>query len=225
VPGDDSALISRLLVLACAIGLTGCSSQPDWMYQQYFQLVRQSVAGSFGSHHVTREEAAAIPYASLGYRVDGSPQSLLVLASDVGGEELWTAKTRVVILTRDGRIVRTVGLAHDLSAVAAQGALSAPSSALKGPFSSVRLADFPDLAAYGTELKCAASTAGPETVSILGSAIRTIRVDESCRNAALGWSFVDNYWIDPHNSLVWRSRQHIHPKGETVEIEMLRPPG
>jgi hypothetical protein len=157
--------------------------------------------------------------------VDGSAQRLLVLASDVSGNLLWTAKSRVVILTRDGRIVRTVGLPHDLSAVTERGVQPPLSNALRGSFSSLRLADFPDIGAYGVPLNCTALVTGPETISILGNAIGTIRINEACRNLSLGWSFVDTYWIDPHSGLVWRSLQHIHPKDETIETEILRPPG
>ena len=53
----------------------------------------------------------------------------------------------------------------------------------------------------------------------------TRKVDESCRSDALDWTFTDSYWIDPQSTLVWRSIQHVGPKGEKIEIETLRPPG
>ncbi len=60
---------------------------------------------------------------------------------------------------------------------------------------------------------------------ILGQAIATNRVDESCRSEKPDWSFVDSFWVDTDNGLVWRSSQHINPKGGTIEIEIFRPPG
>ena len=69
------------------------------------------MAASFGNGRVTRDQAAAIPYASMGYRLDDGIRALLVLATDANGEQLWTSAAHVVIVTRDGRIVRTVGLA------------------------------------------------------------------------------------------------------------------
>ena len=219
---------ARAFVLAgAALALGACSSSRDQLYKQYFQVVKQSFAASFGSQRVSREEAAAIPYASMGYRVDGGPQYLLVLGSDAGGDLLWTAKSQVVIVTRDGRIVRTVGLPHDISAVTPQAGqlLSAPGDALRGAVPGTRVADFPDLPAYGVTLTCSAAAAGPQTISILGNAIHTVRVLESCHSAQLRWSFVDSYWIEPQSGLVWRSLQHLHPGGETIEIKTLRPPG
>ena len=32
-------------------------------------------------------------------------------------------------------------------------------------------------------------------------------------------------WIDPQTGFVWRSRQTIHPRGDTLETEIFRPPG
>lgn len=196
------------------------------MYEQYVEIARQNIAASLGHQRVSREEAAAIPYASLGYRVDGGGQSLLVLATDSNGEQLWTARSRVVISMRDGRVMRTLGLPRDIVAVTARSARSLPPpiQALAGRVTSERLADFPDISAYNVPIVCAAAPVGPQTITILGNAMPLTRVDETCRSARLRWSFTDNYWIAADSGTVWRSRQHIHPKGETIEIELLRPP-
>jgi Group 4 capsule polysaccharide lipoprotein gfcB, YjbF len=206
--------------------LPGCSSSRDSLYRQYFQVVRQSFRQSFGAEKVSRQEAAAIAYASMGIRIDGGSQNLLVLASDTGGDLLWTARSKVVILTHDGRILRSVGLAHDVTAVTPGSgqALPTPAAALRGRVSSERFADFPDISAYGVALRCITSSSGAETVAILGSVMRLVRVNESCRSTSPAWTFMDSYWVNPDSGLVWRSLQHIHPGGETVETEILRPP-
>jgi Group 4 capsule polysaccharide lipoprotein gfcB, YjbF len=209
------------------LALSACSSSSDSIYKQYFQVVRKSFRQGFGGEKVSRGEVAAIPYASMGYRIDGGSQNLLVLASDTGGDLLWTARSKVVLLTHDGRILRSVGLAHDVTALTPKSgqALPAPAAALRGMVSSERFADFPDISAYGVALRCIASSSGAETVTILGNAMRLTRINEACRSATPSWSFVDNYWIEPDSGVVWRTRQHIHPGGEMVETEILRPPG
>jgi hypothetical protein len=218
--------LSIAALLGVLLPLGGCSSQKGWMYEQYAQIARQSIAASLGHQRISREEAATIPYASIGYRVDDGGQSLLVLATDSNGEQLWTSKSRVVISTRDGRITRTLGLPRDIVAVTARSArsLPPPSEALAGRITSERMADFPDISAYSVPIRCTAAPVGSQTITILGNAMSVIRIDESCRSARLRWSFTDSYWIAMDNGLIWRSRQHIHPKGETVEIELFRPP-
>jgi hypothetical protein len=215
------------VIAAILLALPACSSSRDSLYKQYFQVVRQSWRQGFGGERVSRQDAAAIAFASMGYRIDGGSQNLLVLASDSNGDLLWTARSKVVILTHDGRIVRSVGLAHDIGGVTPNGSqsLPPPAAALRGHIASQRFADFPDIAAYGVPLNCIAASSGTETITILGNAMTLARVNESCRSAERRWSFVDSYWIDSDSGLVWRSLQHIHPGGEAVETEILRPPG
>jgi hypothetical protein len=203
----------------------GCSSEQS-VWRQYFQLIRQGVSGGFGSSTVSRDQAASIPYASLGYRVDGGGQALLVLATDTNGEQLWTAASHVVLLTRDGRILRSVGLPHNRTMMPQAGAvLPSLHDALKAPVRSTRLVDWPDLGTYSVPLSCLATARGSQLISILGTNLVTTRVDETCQSANPRWSFTDNYWLDADTGFVWRSTQHLHPAGSTVQIDILRPPG
>jgi len=189
--------------------------------------MRQSWRASVGKIRVTREQAAAIPYASLGYTLDGGNQGLLVLATDSGGDLLWTSAAHIVIVTREGRIVRTVGLGHDLSGVTSRDekGLPPPAAAVQAPFASTRLEDFPEQGLYGVRLSCRAKLAGRQSVKILGQVIATLRVDEACSSRNPDWSFTDNFWVDKDSGFVWRARQHVQPQGALVETEIFRPPG
>lgn len=214
---------------ALALAAAACSSgnSGNTNYAQFFQLVRQSLSAGFGKARITREQAAAIPYASLGYTLDGGHQGLLVLATDSGGDLLWTSAAHVVIVTREGRIVRTVGLGKDLSSLTPldQSGLPPVAAAVRAPFSSTRLEDFPDLGLYGVRISCRATLAGRQNIKILGQLIATLRVDEACTSRNPDWSFTDSFWVDKDSGFVWRSRQHVHPKGMLVETEIFRPPG
>lgn len=220
--------LSALAGLSLALLAAGCSSgqSGNSNYSQLWQLARQSLTASMGKARVTREQAAAIPYASMGVIQEGANQFLLVLGTDSGGEQLWTSAAKVVIVTRDGRIVRTLGLDHDLSGVTARGGTApSPAQAIQGPFATTRLEDFPELGMYGVIVSCNARAAGRQTIKILGQAIATMRVDESCRSRKPEWAFTDNFWVDLDNGQVWRSRQHVHPKAGFIETEIFRPPG
>jgi hypothetical protein len=220
---------SALAGAALALLAAGCSSgrSDNTNYSQFYQLLQQSLKASFGKVRVTREQAATIPYASMGYSQNGGNENILILATDYGGVQLWTSPLKVVIVTRDGRIVRTLGLEHDLSGLTTRGNGTAPTptAALQAPFASTRLEDFPELDMYGVIVSCRARAAGRQTIKILGQLIGTIRVDETCRSQKPEWSFVDSYWVDTDNGRVWRTRQHVHPKGEIIETEIFRPPG
>ena len=74
-------------------------------------------------------------------------------------------------------------------------------------------------------ITCRLSAKGQETIAILGQNIATTRVDEDCISSSPRWRFRNSYWLDTASKFVWRSLQHIHPKGDTLEIEIFRPPG
>jgi len=213
-------------VIAVAVMLAGCSSTGTSDYSEFYRALRQSVAASFGNGRVTKEQAAAIPNASMGYRLNGASEQLVVLATDANGEQLWTSKARTVIVTRGGRITRTVGLPHDKTGMSPKtGELPAVAAALNASVTYTRLEDFPDIPAYGVALTCTLSKKGVETVVILGRGIPTIRIDETCRTADQKWSFTDRFWLDPDGTMAWRSLQHLAPEGTVIETEILRPPG
>jgi hypothetical protein len=229
VKGRGARWAARIACCVIALAGAGCSSggSVNSNYAQFYQILRQSVTASFGEMRVSRQEAAAIPYASLGYTVGGGNQGLLVLATDSGGDLLWTSAARVVIVTRDGRIVRTVGLGRDVSGVTSRDekGLPPPAAAAHASFASTRLEDFPDMGLYGVGLSCRARLAGRQSIKILGQAIATLRIDETCSSRNPDWSFTDSFWVDKDTDFVWRSRQHVHPKGTPLEIEIFRPPG
>jgi hypothetical protein len=214
------------VVAGSVLLLAGCASGDQISpWGEYYQVLRQSFSGSFGSKAVTRDRAAAVPYASLGYRLNGGPESMIVLATDNGGEELWTSSAHIVIVTQDGSVKRTVGLPHDLGqwTPARGSSLLPPVAALTSPQTVTLLADFPDRGSYSSAVTCHLAAAGPETVTILGRAIATTRVNEDCDAPQLKWQFRNSYWLDGDH-FVWRSVQHIHPSGDTLDIEIFRPP-
>jgi hypothetical protein len=132
----------------------------------------------------------------------------------------------VVLVTRDGRLTRTVGLPDNVASVTPSlgVAITSPGQVLKSAFTSIRSADFPDEGRYSVSISCKTVSTGRVAITILGKALDTVRADETCESSALGWSFRDSYWVDAQSGFVWRSFQHMTPKGETLETEVLRPP-
>jgi hypothetical protein len=215
----------RIFAAAGTILLGGCNSQGS-VWSQYFEFLRQGYHSSVGSGLVSMEQAAEIPYATLAYRVDGSSERMLVLATDTSGVLLWTAASHIVLLTKDGRILRSVGLRNDRSDLRSQtgGAITPLTEALKGPYRSTRQADFADLGLYGVVLNCITQQRGRQLINILGTALATTRIDERCESRSPRWSFTDSFWLDTESGLAWQSLQHLHPKGTVLQIKILRPP-
>lgn len=206
--------------------LSGCgSADNNDIWGEYLQVLKDSAKGTFGDKAITREQAASVPYATMGYRLNGGQEMMIILATDTNGDLLWTSSAHIVLLTHDGRIIRTVGLPHNISGVMPLMGdhLPAPAAVLKAAFTSARTVDYPDTGTYSVPITCKMMVAGRETISILGQSIATVRANESCKSN--GTSFQDSYWLDPTSGFVWRSLQHLAPKGDTIETEILRPPG
>ena len=204
---------------ASAIGLVACSSQQgDW------GQVLDIVSAAFGrGPGVTMQQAAAIPFATIGIRLGDSTEGILVLASTNNGERLWTSASHIVVQTRDGRVLRTAGLPHnrtDIRLIRGEG--GAP--ALQGSADTVWQEDFGDLHRYSVLVTCHSTAKGAEGVQNFKSVIPTVRIDEDCHSDQLDWSFTNSYWISPKDGQTWRSIQYISPKSDPLTIELLRPP-
>lgn len=206
--------------------LAACSSSGQSDYGQYWEMMKQSFSGTFGKSSITLQQAAGIPYASMGWRLNGGPQNIIVLASDNGHEQMWTSAARIVFVTKDGRVKRTVGLPHDMAALAPRSSedFLSPAVTAKTPSPQHYTADFPDAGFYGSQITCRAVSKGARAITILEQRIATIRIEENCSSNSLRWSFTNVYWTDPRTGFVWRSRQTIHPAGDTLEMEIFRPP-
>jgi len=215
---------ARGFAVAASLLLAGCGSEGSDTHLLVGAL-RDSITGS-SSTSVTLKEAAAVPYASLGVRIGGGSQFLIVLAMDAPHSRLWAAGKAIALQTDDGRIVRSSGLEHNLSGVTGDlGAVVSPLEALKQHNGKRTLVyDFADLNAYSIKVICQTVRQGRENIQILGKTIPTVHVEESCRANALNWSFVNTYWVGEKSGMVWKSIQYIHPRLGSISTEILRPP-
>ena len=209
----------------CAVALgmlvTGCSHFESASYTQYGKLLGQLWDQPSGK--VSYESAALVPYASIGLKVEGQPQMLLVLTNALPRQHLWLSPNHIVVVTRNGRIIRTAGLGKDLTDLAYSGPGS-PQAALHHPGTPQHfIADFADLQAYSVAITCVPAPAKPTHIKILGHGISALRVAERCAAPELNWDFTDRFWLDPDTGLTWQSIQHIHPHSPAVTIQLFRP--
>jgi len=213
-PLREAALIGALL-------LAGCSSENDTGWQQIYEAGQMMFAGDAGT--ITLKQAASVPYASMGVRVGGGPEQMVVLASGGGAGQLWTSAAHIAIETRGGRIIRTSGFEYNLSAVAGGDPLAAFADPNAPAREDTRQADFRDMNLFAVTLHCHIESKGADPVTILGAVIKTHRIEEICKSEKPDWSFTNIFWMDA-SGLVWKSVQHIHPDLDPLTTEILRPP-
>lgn len=211
-------------LFATALAIAACSP----IQTDTFEIASRFTRTLLGQHQmVTREQAAAVEYASIGVQIGRDDQAMLVLGSDVAGEMSWFSSNKVLIATRNGRIVATAGLTDNLGRV---GTLNASPWTGEGNAPLVAgqkykfLYDLPQFQLYSVPIDCEASAAAnDETITIMDAEIETRHLTESCESEELGWSFENEFWLDKTTGYVWRSVQTINPKLPPITIEVLRP--
>lgn len=227
-PRPELATYTRRALCCAGLGLpflTACSSDPYSDSAQLLQILGQSFHGFGSGDSITREQAAAIPYASIGVRIGNSSQVLLVLENRTGGTTLWTSASRIAIELQYGRIIRTAGLEHNMSQSGPDGIdplqsreFASPST----PFTYVM--DIPDRNTYQARITYEIGAAARDTLDIFGTPLETLHAREQGSCSLLGWEFENEYWLDPASGLIWRTLQNIHPALDVVEVAILRPP-
>lgn len=200
----------------------GCGTNSD--QARYAGLVWRLVSGNRGE--VSREQAAGIPFASIGVSIGRSDEGLMVLGLAEGIRQEWYARTQMLAMN-NGRIVQSQGFPYNLSRLEvrrADGSTVAAGGAppLGSDYSLV--IDYQDLSLIGAGAACRSSDMGQEIIEILGTSLTTRHVVEACRIAVIDWSFENEFWVDPDTGFVWQSSQYVHPKLSPLTFRVLRPP-
>jgi hypothetical protein len=174
--------------------------------------------------HVTRADIDRIPYASLAARIGDGPQGLLVLSRYDGDKLEWISADRKLIVTRRGRIVRTVGLAQDLTGTTflSPDPVGKPSAALATSPPALRSVDIDPGHRDGIVVTSSFERLHDDTIDILGEKYPTELWQERGAAPLLDWEFVNLYWIDPRTGFVWRSQQQPLPALAPFDIVIYR---
>jgi len=204
--------------MLAAVGLNRCGSNSDID----LATLKTLYEGTTQPASIARDDAARVPYASIGVRVDSGPQILLVLATATGPDLLWTSGAQVAIVTRGGRILKTAGFRENLGATWFQVSDPLARAMMPGE-KSLRFVDLPGQNAYSMPIESSYAAEVPETIVILGASLQTMRVAEENHCTQRNWNFQNLFWLDPENRFIWRSSQTLTPKGPVLEIEVLRP--
>lgn len=215
----------QALVALAAIPLAACSSNDFTEYGAIGDAIKSEV-GLQAQPSIGLEEAARVPYSSLGFQLGNGRESMLVLAEAIGDGLLWTASSRVSLLTRSGRIFRSSGFDWNLSS---QRFLETDPVAIglqhgRPQQLITRIADFDDISRYGIMVTSRFTSWGPDTIKILGQPLKTVAAVEACSCESIGWTFQNTFWADVDTGFVWKSVQNIHPNLDPITVEILRPP-
>lgn len=206
--------------LYCTLAACGSGYNSDTI--RVAELVYSQITATFAQNSVPRERVAAIPYATIGVRLGDGPEALLVLTNISGNDLQFLAGTAISVTLRDGRIIRAVGLEHNLDGF--QGPIPDKAGTPVGQGGAYHyIYDLADKNAYGVFVRCTQSDTGAEAIEIIGVHHNTRHIVEHCEAPQVGWTFQNEFWADAATGYIWRSTQSINPDLSPLTIQVLRP--
>lgn len=199
--------------------LAGCSSSPVaksfnvWAEQQ------------FGGDRFTREQVEQLPYATMAAGIGKLPRAMLVLGRAEGNDLHWFSADKGVLVTRNGRLVRTVGLANGNLAASIpvdDDPLGLPLEESKTPRRWRRLVDILPSRQMGILLTAEWLPDGEERIATIHGEKDTVRIRETSLASHAGWQLESTFWLDKATGKILATSQQVLPGGPTIHTEILK---
>ena len=211
----------------CAL-LSSCASLDTNKIAPSYIAAYSSIKGAiFGYEdvNITRDLVKKIPYASAKLKIGKGSSGLLILESIKGNQTTWVSADNVLILVRDGRIIRTLGLINNLTSYQSvdqsfKDLLSNSDSLLN--YYSYYSYDEPLL--HNLRVEVSLLIKGTQDVELLGEVRSLVLVEELITSKEINWTKKNKYWVDPDTFFVWKSIQYISPKLPKFVFEVTKKP-
>jgi hypothetical protein len=217
--------ISRrsFLSIAAASFLTGCADSP--VLVNAYEAVEFLVVG-LEDKEIDRSTINGIPYASISAKIGRGPRSILVLGKQQGHDLHWFSADDAVLVTRNGRIIRTAGFPENIRNTTFSDEDPVARQFHRSNFSkrSLRSIDMDPNQLYGVPVISNYEVVGEREIMISGIKIKTRLVREYNTSFSINWTFSNYYWADIYDGFIWKSRQYIARGFDPLDIEVLKPP-
>lgn len=206
-----------LALLALSAIVSGCGN--DSVYRNAYEVL----GNAFGEqpYPITREQVDRSPYASISAQINKNPKAFIVLATIEESGNMWLAADYKSLTTKRGRLIKTAGFDNNLTELLMEGRFDDYFEAdrLNTPYQLGFSFMEPKPSVYS--LTCEMEMVGPETIEILDRSFDLVKYEEKCKDPRF-WYFTNEYWIDPSNHHIWKSKQHFHPEYDPIDIEVLK---
>lgn len=201
---------------------SGCSQQVSSFYETSKLAIFGQDDRQVSSNHVKN-----LPYASIYLKIGSAPRGFVVLG-EVNQQNLkWYSADHVMVMTHFGRVVKTIGLPHNLnySSNSEADPLAHPQALLKKTPVQWQHQEFSAHPQYqsGLTYQSTFTNHGTESVTILDNTRQLIRIEENVSVAALSRTYQNTFWLDPATGAVVQSEQYLYPDDTPVEMTVLKP--
>ena len=204
----------------CLMLLSGCA--------QHVKIVGDTAKLAILGQQDTQipsQKVAELPYASAYLKVGNAPQAFIILGMAEQGDLKWFSADKNMVVTRAGRLIKTVGFGEDIRYLnnlehdpLASGLLK-PTTSLNWQ----HRVEWSQVYRGGYDLFSEFQAKGAETVIILDKQRTLQRFDETVTVPALNVSYINQFWLDPENGKVVQSHQYMGPNLALVQFTVLKP--
>jgi len=213
---------SLSILLCCAlslIGLSGCTNKMN--------SVNDTVVALYGNYQdveLSQKEISELPYPSAYVRLNDGRQIFMVLAfadtnPETGGTRLsWISSDNALIITEQGRIIKTVALDGDNLVSISSDHVVSPVHTLQAWQGQYHW--MPDYR-FSFGVTVAASYVGDEHIESSQWQLNTKHYQERVTLTALDKSFVNQYWVASDKQVV-KTIQYIGLNMTKIEMTFLK---
>ena len=176
---------------------------------------------------ITREEINNNPYGTISINYESKAPSIMVLGYVNFENELqYMSSNDLSIVTRFGRIIKTIGFTEDLVDTIFVGSdpLEDKPHLIKNSVKYTRIVSFGGDVPWQGNLQCEVVNEGPELITVVELDFETIRLVEECKGVKW-WRVKNTFWVDAYSGLVWKSYQILFTKEPRIELNTLKPLG
>lgn len=174
---------------------------------------------------LTNEQIQSMPYASMYLRIDGGQRIFVVLGYAENGEQKWVTQDKAMLVTRNGRVVRTLGLTDNLTDINnLQQDPLAKGLTLEDGASWTRTLSWTE----NGKLRSGTATSRfsrekDQLLTVAGQQIACRVYREAVEIAANGKSWENIFWIDATTGQVRQTDQYAGADMLHVETTILKP--
>jgi len=220
--------INNFFYLLTILFLTSCASLSSEKVAPSFTYAYESMKHALFGYpdlNITREIVKNIPYASALLKIGKGSQGLVILERVDNNNYAWVSKDNVYIVTRDGRIVRSLGLLNNLTKITSinqsfEDLITKPNPVTE--YYSYYSFEKPLL--LNLKVNVSITNKGVQEIEILGKRMKLILIEENITSELIGWKEKNKFWVDPNDYFVWKSIQNISPKLPKFIVEVTKRP-
>ena len=214
--------LSILLLLPSCASLNSENFAPSFTYA--YKAIKNTLIG-YPDLNITREIIENIPYASGLLRIGKGTQGLVILESIENNKYSWVSKDEVFIVTKDGRIERSLGLLNNLTKITSidqsfKDLLTKPNPVTEY----YSYYSFEDPLLFDLKVSISIENKGIHEIEILGDRKKLVLIEESISSELIRWKEKNKFWVDPIDYFVWKSEQNISPKLPTFIFQVTKKP-